>query len=294
MSADTGADRARILDRGYRLYEGPRAGLVGAVTSVAHHGLRVTLGLGRPARHKIFPVLAAAIAYLPALVFVGLAVLFDTDLVAEGVLGSYSDYYGYIGSAIVIFAALVTPEILVRDRRDGMLTLYLSTPLTRGTYLIAKALAVVLGLAIVTLGPPLFLLIAFTVQNAGPSGPGDWFATLGRIVVSGLAVSAAYTASSLAASSLTDRRAFASVGVIITLLGSATVAEVLIEVAGFGPTWRVLDLLNMPFELVQRVYGERGNFPELSTPTVVAANVAWTVGGAATVWWRYRRMAVSR
>ncbi|RMH75787.1 MAG: hypothetical protein D6683_10935 [Actinomyces sp.] len=291
---EASADRARILDRGYRAYEGPRSGIGGAVWSVARHSLRATLGLGRPARHKIFPVASAAIAYVPALVFTGLAVLFDTDLVAEQILTSYSEYYGFIGSAIVVFSALVAPEVLVRDRRDGMLALYLSTPLTRSTYLAAKALAVGLALAIVTLGPPLFLLVAFTVQGGGPDGVAAWASTAGRIVGSGLAVSAAYTAVSLAASSLTDRRAFASVGVILALLGSGAVSEALVAGAGLADAWRMIDLVNMPFELVERIYGEAGGFPELSTASVVAANAGWTLVGLGTVWLRYRRVEAVR
>ena len=43
----------------------------------------------------------------------------------------------------------------------------------------------------------------------------------------------------------------------------------------------------MPFELVFRIFGEPGNFPELSMIAVVGANLAWTLGGA-----RGRRLAL--
>ena len=74
---------ARIHDRGYRAYEGERSGIPGAVRSVSWHAMRAVLGIGRPARHKIFPAVAAVIAFLPAVVFVGLAALFPVDLLCD-------------------------------------------------------------------------------------------------------------------------------------------------------------------------------------------------------------------
>lgn len=281
---------ARIHDRGYQPYEGERSGELGAVRSVGWHAVRSVLGLGRPARHKIFPVLAAVIAFLPAIVFVGLAALFPVDLL-EGVAPSYADYVGYVGLALVLFCGLVAPEVLVRDRRDGMFSLYLSTPLRVDTYLLAKVGAVMVTLAIVTVGPPLLQLIGYSFEGAGPDGIGGWVAVFVRIVVSGLAMSAVYAAVSLAAASLTDRRAFASVGIILTLLVSSALIEGLVAEADQPVELQVLNLLVIPFELVFRIYGEPGEYPELSTGLVLAANLAWVAAGSAVVWVRYRRLA---
>ncbi len=288
------SDEAIILDRGYRSYEGHRSGVGGAIRSVTWHSIRNVLGIGRLARHKVFPAVSVIIAYLPALIFVGIAALFPVDLVGEDVLPSYADYVGFIGIAIVLFCGLVAPEVLVRDRRDGMLGLYLSTPLQRDTYLVAKVAAVMGTLMIVTLGPPLLLLIAYTFEGSGPGGIADWLVLFLRIVASGVAISAIFAAVSLAASSLTDRRAFASVGVILVLLGSSAVVSSLVEAAEMSTNLRLFDLLAMPFELVQRIYGEPGDFPEIETTWVVGANVGWTLFGASVMWLRYRRLAVSR
>jgi len=287
-------DEATILDRGYRTYEGPRSGVMGAVSSVTWHSIRSVLGIGRSARHKIFPVAAVLIAYLPALVFVGIAALLPVDLVGEGALPNYADYVGFIGLVIVLFCGLVAPEVLVSDRRDGMLGLYLSTPLRRDTYLIAKVAAVMATLMLVTLGPPLLLLVAYTFEGSGPGGFGDWMVLFLRMVASGVAISAVFAAVSLAAASLTDRRAFASVGVIILLIGSASVTSALIEGADMSTDLRVFNLLVVPFELVQRIYGYPGSFPEMTTVVIVGANAAWVAIGAMVVWLRYRRLAVSR
>ena len=66
-------------------------------------------------------------------------------------VADYPGYYGFITLAITLFAAMVAPEILIADRRDGMLAMYLSTPLDRRTYLTAKAIAVTVTLGLVTL-----------------------------------------------------------------------------------------------------------------------------------------------
>jgi ABC-2 type transport system permease protein len=284
---------AHIVDRGFQRYEGARAGAPQAVASVAWQSMRSTLGLGRPARHKVFPVIAIAIAYVPAIVFVGLSVLVS-DLLDPNEIASYASYYGFITAAILLFAGLVAPEVLVGDRRNGMLALYLSTPLHRGTYLVAKGIAVLATLAMVTLGPPLLLLIGYTFANAGPDGLGEWLLVLLRIFVSAFAISGALTAISMAASSITDRRAFASIGVILLALATPAVASALVEGAELSPNWRLMDVFSMPFELVYRIFGEAGTFPELSTLSVVLVNVAWTIGGLAVVAWRYSRMVVAR
>ena len=284
---------AQIVERGFQRYEGPRAGVPQAIRSVTWQSIRSTLGLGRPARYKIFPVLAVAIAYVPAIAFVGLAVLVG-DVLDPTEVADYASYYGFISAAILLFAGLVAPEVLVGDRRNGMLAMYLSTPLRRGTYLVAKAAAVMLTLALVTLGPPLLLLVGYTFENVGPDGPGEWLTTLLRIVVSAFAISGALTAVSMAASSLTDRRAFASIGVVLLALASPAVASALVDGAELSPNWRLIDVFSMPFELVFRIYGEPGNFPELSTVSIIAVNLAWTLGGLAIVVWRYSRLVVAR
>ncbi|MEX2658122.1 MAG: ABC transporter permease subunit, partial [Acidimicrobiales bacterium] len=179
------------------------------------------------------------------------------------------------------------------DRRDGMLGLYLASPLTRDTYLLAKALAVVPVLAIVTVGPPLLLLVGRTFADAGPDGLGEFLLVLVRVIASGLAVSAAYTAISLAAASLTDRRAVASAGVILLLLVSSITTGILVEL-GASERLLLLNLFLLPFELVQRIYGDVGSNPRLSTAELVLANVAWTLGAALLVRERYRRLQVTR
>lgn len=285
---------ARIVDRGYRPYDGPRKGVEGAVRTLAWHSALRALGLRRSVWSKVFPLLSVAIAYLPAFVFVGMASLVPQELATgAGLLPDYPDYYGFISIAIVIFVALVGPEVLCTDRRDGMLSMYLASPLNRTTYLVAKVVAVLPVLALVTLGPPLLLLVGLTLADAGPSGVGDFLLILIRVILSGIAISTVYTALSLAAASLTDRRAVASAGVILLLLVTSVATVTLVELAA-SEQLMLLNLLFVPFELVSRIYGEVGAAPGIGTAALVVANLAWALAGGAVVWFRYQRLQVTR
>ncbi|MDQ3462860.1 MAG: hypothetical protein M3471_07510, partial [Actinomycetota bacterium] len=131
-----------------------------------------------------------------------------------------------------------------------------------------------------------------TFAGAGPDGVGDFLLTLARIALGGLVISAAYTAVSLAAASLTDRRPVASAGVILVLLISGVSTAVLVA-SGADERLFLLNLLAVPFELVQRIYGEVGDI-EVSTLELVAANLAWTIGAGALLRSRYQRLRVTR
>ncbi len=288
-------DDARILDRGYRTYDGERGGSLNAMRTVSIQGLRAVLGIGRPAKAKILPVISAIIAFVPAVVFVGLAVLLPGGVLDPNEIATYSDYYGFIISALALFTALVAPEVLTADRRTGMIGLYLSTPLTRSTYLVAKLAAVGVTLAIVTIGPPLLLLIGYTFENEGPDGFIEWWKVLLRIVASGIVVSGVYAGVSMAFASMTDRRSLASAGVVLSLVVSAAVTSALVDAADMSRNLFLLNLLVAPFELVSRIYGENnGSEPGIATASVVLANLAWVVAGLGFTWWRYQRMEVTK
>lgn len=303
MSETDGA--AQILDQRYRPYSGARHGPANAMRAVTGSSFRFTLGFGRPARHKLLPWLAVVVALVPAIVFVGIATVLDIDLISENILPEYHQYYGFIELALFFFCAIVVPEILVADRRNGMLSMYLSTPLRLWSYLVSKAAAVTMTLAVITVGPLLFLLVAYTVEGSGPGGFGDWLTVLVRILGSGIAIAATITAASLAISSLTDRRAFAVIGVILLLLGSQLVTGVLVEVAEMDPLIYAFNLSEMSEALKDRIFGvgpplnedvasPGRRIAELSTLFVVAVNAAWVAAGAAVVWWRYRRIEAAQ
>jgi ABC-2 type transport system permease protein len=206
-------------------------------------------------------------------------------------------YYLFVWGAILIFVGFVAPEVLCTDRRNGMLGLYLASPLNRNTYLIAKALAVLGILSLVTLGPPLFYLLGLTMNDRGPDGFGSFLVVLLKVVLAGIVVAALLVSLSFAAAATTTRRAAASVAVILILLASATFAQTLVNAAGVNSNLLIFDLLFLPFEVVYRIFGRGHVDPSwrlVSTPVVYGAYACWTVLFATFVWYRYRRLQVTR
>lgn len=291
------AEQAQILERGYRAYDGERGGVGAAIRTTAKHGIQRSLGIKRTVWQKILPVVSIALAYVPAIVFVGLVALSERFRISNDIGPTYAQYYSFVTAAILVFTAFVAPEILCTDRRSGMLGLYMASPLDRNTYLLAKTMSVMFILSLVTTGPVLLVLIGKTILGAGPDGVDGWFLTFGRVLLAGLAVSALHTSLSLAVSSLTSRRAVASAAIVIILVASQASVVALID-GGYSPDVRAFDLFSLPFQLVYRIYGERwtdaGRADDVSTAVLVLANVGWTALFSFVVWWRYRKMTVTR
>jgi ABC-2 type transport system permease protein len=286
----TGQD-ARLFDLGYRGYDGPRERPARAIPTLALFTAMRVLGLGRGARHKMLPAITLAIAYLPALGSVAFSVIAE-DIAPDGLI-SYGDYMFIIGSALALFAALVAPEALCPDRRSGMLGLYLAGPLDRNRYLVAKGAAVLAVMLLITVGPLLFMLLAFTLAGLGPSA-GETPELLLDILAAGVATALLYASLSMAVSSLTTRRAAAAVGVVLLLLVPVSVVRTAIESAGAPDE---LDLLSFPFvagELAYRIFGETPDDSEpitqLSTGLVAGGLGAAILAGALLCWLRYHRI----
>lgn len=281
---------ARILERGYRRYDGERLGLPSVMRSLVRHSAQRVLGLRRPARAKILPVVSALCAYLPAVVFIGIAAIVPPSRLRDQFLPTYPQYYGFITSALIVFAVFVAPEALCPDRLNGLLGYYLAAPLTRLSYVASKVIAVFALLLLTTLGPPLLLMIAFILQGIGPDGALDVLVLLLRVLASGALVSTVYTAVSLGVSSLTDRRAFAAAGTLLVIVVSGVVTGALVDGASAPQALRAGNLTAAPFMLVFRIYGDAGVNPDVPTLALVIGVVGWTLLGFGTLWVRYRRI----
>jgi ABC-2 type transport system permease protein len=286
---------ARLFDLGYRSYDGRREHPARAVGTLAVFTARRVLGLGRGARHKVLPAITLVIAFLPALVSVAFSVIVED--IPVGDLISYGDYTFIIGSALALFASLIAPEALCPDRRSGMLGLYLAGPLDRNRYLAGKSLAVVAVMLLITVGPLLFMLVAFVLAGHGPSA-GDTPTLLLRILASGVVTALLYASLSMAISSFTTRRAAAAVATVLLLFVPVSVVRSAIESAG-APN--ELDLLSFPFaaaDLSYRIFGETPDdidpVTKLSTPLVAGGVGAVILAGALVCWLRYRRLEAFR
>jgi ABC-2 type transport system permease protein len=286
----TGQD-AQLFDLGYRRYDGARERPARAILTLAVFTMKRVLGLGRGGRHKVLPAVTLVIAFLPA--FISVAVASIVDAIEPNDLISYGDYTFFIGSALVLFAALVAPEALCPDRRTGMLGLYLAGPLDRNRYLLAKSIGVVAVMLLITVGPMLFMLVAYVLAGLGPT-VGETPELLLQILATGIATALLYASLAMAVSSFTTRRAAAAVGVVLALSVPVIVARSAIESTG-APN--ELDLFSLPFvaaDLAYRIFGEQpdDNAPveALATWAVVAGLGAAIVAAGLVCWFRYRRI----
>jgi ABC-2 type transport system permease protein len=305
---------ARILDQGYLPYDGTRRGVAGAFRAVVVQTMQQALGIRRGAWAKVFPILCAALAYLPAIAFVGISIFFKEQLQGEVVGGgavpgaavpggverilpSYGEYYGFVWGAILLFTAFVAPGVLCTDRRRGIFGLAIASPLNRTTYLLAKATGITSVLAIATLGPPLLMLVANVLNEQGPDGPMALAETLGRILVAGVLVTLLYVSFSMAVASTTTRWAAASTAIVVVFFAATVLATALVRGARLAPELFALDIVQLPFELVLRLFGD-GNVARRVRPVsggfLVACYVGWTVAFSAFAWWRYQRIRVTR
>src|SRR5688572_12040157 len=112
-----------IYDRGYRGYDGPRAGRASAVWALFVYSLRRSIGIGKRWTAKILPIALYLIAFGPVLLVVGLRVILG-PLLEDG--PDYGAIFGLLTLVVLIFGATSAPELLCDDRRQGVLPLYFS------------------------------------------------------------------------------------------------------------------------------------------------------------------------
>ena len=294
VALDTGDGAAQIFERGYRRYDGERLGRAAAIRAVWAHAFQRILGMRRPVWAKILPVMVVFLSYVPAIVFVGIVAFAKNDPNIASSLPRYADYYSHVMLAVLLFASFGAPDVLCPDRRTGMLGIYLASPLTRDTYLVGKALAVFSGLVLVTTGPQLLMLVANSMQGNGVGAGADTVLMVLRIIGAGFVVSALFTSLSMAISSLTDRKGFATAGIILVLLASGVIASTL---ADSHPAFSLLGLANnLPTALTTRTFGVQSTEDTygVATGLVWIVGAAWILVATAVVRFRYRVLQVTR
>ncbi len=215
-----------VFDLGYQHYEGPREGRTRARTALWVNGVRTALGLGRGPRAKILPTLLFVAAMGPAIILTLIASAAD---LGEQVPG-HAGYYQIVSITLLLFAAIIAPELLCPDRRDRVLDLYLVRPLTPVDYAGARWLSFFsIALALVYSGQ-IVLLIGLTLAANEPLEylRANWL-DIPRFLGAGAVLAIFITTLPLAVSAFTTRRAYAAAIVIGIFVISAATAGGLTE-----------------------------------------------------------------
>ncbi len=224
------ARRGVVYDLGYVRYDGPRLGRRGAVTATVRDGMFRILGFHRKARYKILPFFLLALAVLPAVAFVGFSFLlsnFAPD--AESPFGGHAEYFSLIGTTVLLFVALAAPELLIPDRRHGVLSVYSSRPLLPDDYVWARFGALLAVLSLFLLVPQFLMYIGFSALT-GETLMAELIARAGelpKIVLTAAVYALAYAPPALLIAAYTKRKAVASgVYLAVMLVGMGLVAGV--------------------------------------------------------------------
>ena len=308
--------QAELYDIGYQRYDGPREGRMRAARAVWVNGVRVALGLGRPMLAKVFPWLFLLFALLMSVVMTIIASL------AEGIadIPGPGGYYQIVSFLLVLYAAVVAPELLCPDRRDGVISLYLVRPLTQTDYLAARWLAFfAITLGILYIGQAtLFVGLTLASADAWDYVKDNWL-DVPRFLGAGVLFAAFATTLPFVAAAFTTRRAYAAAFVIGLFVVSSVTAAILTECdeefqgreGQFGPgtsggcerltgeaaKWfSLISIAQAPIHLNDVIFDVDNEaeglqlLQELPSAIPVGWYLVLVAGPAAIVWWRYRRL----
>jgi ABC-2 type transport system permease protein len=297
-----------IYDLGYQAYHGsrvPRAGVVGALL---WQTLRACYGIGRGARAKVVPLALAALALIPAIVAVGIALL-----IAQAGPGAsrfesfspirYSTYADVIAVFVMLFSAAQAPELFGRDQRYGVLPLYFSRALERTDYAVARLGGLVVGLSLMVLTPQVVLFVGRLLMAPDPvTGWQVESPSLLPVLLQSAVTVCLLGGLAAAIASYTPRRAYATAGIIAVLIIPPIIVGLITSLGSddIGSSAALLspaDVLEHTNDVLFRALagtsgGPTGLGRDLPDAVWLVAAVAWIVVVVGLTIRRYRRISV--
>jgi ABC-2 type transport system permease protein len=292
-----------VFDIGYQGYDGERELVRRPRAAVFKDGVRIALGFGRGPRAKVLPwffiSLLAVIALIMALVAGAAERLAGPGAATELNLPSHVDFYGIASVIMFVLAALVAPELLCRDRREGVIQLYLVRPLSGGDYVAARWAAFLVVLLAAAWLPQTILFFGLAMGDPAPVAyvTKHWL-DIPRYLLAGLAMAAYLTSLALLAASYTTRRAYASIFLVGVVAITAPFTNGLARELP-GLTGQVISLFaftNIPMHVNDIIFGDVGATTEgapareLGNAVLVGWYFLWTLGPMAILHRRYRRL----
>jgi ABC-2 type transport system permease protein len=292
-----------VFDIGYQRYTGVREGRSRSRTAVFKDGLRAAFGLGRGGRAKILPwafiVILSGLALIMVLVIAAVERIGGPGASQQSNLPSHGDYYGIASIILFVFAALVGPELLCRDRREGTINLYLMRPLTGTDYVFSRYAAFLTVMCGAAWLPQLILFFGMLMD-----APSPWlylqqhWLDVPKFLLAGLAIGAFATSLSLLTASFTTRRAYASIFLVgLFVISTPFTVGLAMELDNIVGQWiSMFNLTNIPVHVNDVIFGELSEITEeaparkLGATTLVLWYFLWTLSPLLILWQRYRRM----
>jgi ABC-2 type transport system permease protein len=275
-----------IHDIGYQRYAGPRLGRRYATRSLFWHGVRAAYGIGRGAWAKVLPMGLLALACLAALILV---------VVSSQLPAPVLDYVGIASTfsyAATVFVAIVAPELVSADLRNNLLSLYLSRPLARSDYALAKLAALTTAVFVLFAGPMLVMFVGLAFSSPSFGGVLEQVGEL----LAGLAAAAIHAAVlaalALPLAALSGRRVFATGIIIAVFLLTAPVSGALrsLDPGAAGQLAGLLDPVSLLNGVDRWIFN--GGILEVGPygPVYGLTALALTALGTACAVWRYRKV----
>jgi ABC-2 type transport system permease protein len=292
-----------FFDIGYQRYGGRREGRGRGRRAVFKDGFRSALGFGRGGRAKVLPWLfiglLTAIATVMALI-AGAAERLGGPGAAEKMnLPSHSDYNGIASIIMFVFAAVVGPELLCPDRRNGVISLYLVRPLTGTDYIASRWAAFLAVMTAAAWLPQIILFLGLSMGDPAPLAyvQAHWV-DIPRFLLAGVMMAAYANGLALLTASFTTRRAYASVFLVgLFVISTPFTVGLADELGGKAGQWvSMFNLTNIPVHVNDIIFGQVSDVTEDAPARELAAWVRvawyflWTLGPIAVLWARYRKL----
>ena len=298
--AEHRAAAGAVYDRGYRPYDGPRGGRPAARWALWRLSVRRALGLRRSWRQKVLPFGLLAIATVPAVVNVGVGYLTRDTPAEDFEFITYREYVG-VSTALVLFVAVVAPDLLAPDRRNRALPLIFARPLEPVDYVLAKLGAVFFLVFAFGFLPHVVLFVGqmFVSSDGALTYLTDNAEVLWQVPLAVLVLALHYSALSVAVASFATRRVAGGVAILglgfVTGAVSGTMVAVSEDEASW---WGLLSAFDLPLYVRDVIFlghlDPEGPLAGIAGAGVaaVAVQVAVLVACGAVLLRRYREVAL--
>jgi ABC-2 type transport system permease protein len=255
-TVETGGQGA-VYDRGYRPYDGPRGRRGAATFALYKASIRRAIGIRRSWRQKVAPFTLLGVVTIPAIVNVGVGYITRDQLEDRIEIITYRDYVG-VSSALLLFVALVAPDVMCPDRRQRVLPLMFARPLMGTDYVAAKVGAIASILFAFSFLPQVLLFVGnMLVSDSALDYLTGNLDILWKVPIAVVALAAYYAVIGVAIAALTDRRIVAGAGVIglflVTSISSGIIVGEDPEFEG-GSMAALINVLALPLYLRDLVF----------------------------------------